>query len=341
VNWSRAWVIARKDLADALESRFLMATVILLPFLFAVVIPVTTLVPLSTLPTRTTPLSIGVGGENPVAGLNLTNAYLVNDSVNASRLENSSLNHAFVGNSTLVNTIVVNSVLYNVTLVNSVVKDSNLYQCHSDARTDLIDSIIVGAPSTFETATDTVLQFYLIFFILIPVIIPAAMASYTIIGEKTNRSLEPLLASPLSSRELLAGKVIAIFIPCVLSTWGSFAAFAVLVWATLTRLTGHSNVPNTTWYLTILLVAPLVAILSIALNVIVSSRVSDIRVSQQLGSLVILPILLFFLGGFSGLFFLGPTSVLILAAIVAVADMISFQIASQLFNREEVLLRWK
>lgn len=341
MNLARAWVIARKDLADALESRFLMSTIIVVPFLFAVVLPVSTLIPLSTLSTRSTPIPLYVGGNPPESGLNLTNAYLDNATLDHSRLQNSSVLHTFIGNSTVIDSILVDSILWNVTLIDSVVKNSNLYNCHSDSRTDLIDSVVVGQASPFEQAADTLLGFYLIFFVMIPVIIPAAMASYTIIGEKTNRSMEPLLASPISTRELLFGKVAAILLPSVLSTWGSFAAFALLVTALLNHLIGHASVPNQSWYLTIFLLAPLVATLSIALNIIVSSRVSDIRVSQQISSLVILPILFFFLGGLAGVFVLGTGSILLLSAAVAVADVVGFFLAARLFNREQVLLRWK
>jgi ABC-type Na+ efflux pump permease subunit len=334
-------VVARKDLDDVLSSRLLMATIVLLPFIFAVVIPVVTLVPLSELPSRSAPLSLTVVPERTYDDRVLSNGLIENATLDQCRLVNMTLVQDVVGNSTLNNSYAVESVLWNVTLNDSVVKDSNLYVSHVDTRSILIDSVQVGQPSELQRTAEAVLGFYLIFFLLIPVIIPATMASYTIVGEKTNRSLEPLLASPLSSSELLTGKTLAILLPTVAATWGSFAAFSFLITAGLDHLTGSSPVPNATWYLAVLVVAPLVGLLSIALNVIVSARVSDVRVAQQLGSLVIFPILVFFLGGLFGVFSLSPVAILLLAALVGVAAVVSLAMAVKLFDRETVLLRWK
>lgn len=335
------WVVARKDLDDAIASRFLMATVILLPFVFAVIIPVATLIPISYLPSQTAPLSVSVGGPTVYQGVVLENVLIENATIDHCHLANVSLDHVFVGNSTFNTSYAINSVLWNVTLNNSVVKDSNLYDSHVDAKSSLLGSIEIGKPSELTTAANAILGLYLVFFVLIPVIVPAVMASNTILGEKTNKSLEPLLASPVSSSELLTGKTLAIFLPTVLTTWGSFAAFAVIVSAVLDRLTGSSSVPNPTWYLTIFVVAPLVALLSIGLNVIVSSRVTDVRVGQQLSTLVIFPILLFFLGGILGVFALGPLPILALAGGLAVAAFLVLALSVRLFDRETVLLRWK
>ena len=50
---------------------------------------------------------------------------------------------------------------------------------------------------------------FLLMFMMMPVIIPVTIASYSIVGEKATHSLEPLLATPISTMELLAGKSLA------------------------------------------------------------------------------------------------------------------------------------
>ncbi len=57
-------------------------------------------------------------------------------------------------------------------------------------------------------------------FVILPGIIPATIGSYSIVGEKVEKSLEPLLATPITDGELLLGKAIAGFLPTLLSTWG-------------------------------------------------------------------------------------------------------------------------
>ena len=46
-----------------------------------------------------------------------------------------------------------------------------------------------------------------------PAYIPLSIATFIIIGEKQARSLEPVLAAPIRTVELLAGKAIAALVP--------------------------------------------------------------------------------------------------------------------------------
>ncbi len=48
--------------------------------------------------------------------------------------------------------------------------------------------------------------------------------------------------------------------------------------------------PNTSWAILTFAVTPLGCIMSILVNVIVSSRVTDIRAAQQIGGIVVLPL---------------------------------------------------
>ncbi|MCS6883775.1 MAG: ABC transporter permease subunit, partial [Chloroflexaceae bacterium] len=66
---------------------------------------------------------------------------------------------------------------------------------------------------------------FLTLFMIMPLFIPITIAAYSVVGEKTTRSLEPLLATPITTEELLAGKGLAAVIPAVLATWLGFAIF--------------------------------------------------------------------------------------------------------------------
>src|SRR5574338_21963 len=67
---------------------------------------------------------------------------------------------------------------------------------------------------------------FLIMFMMMPLFIPTAIVSYSIVGEKTTRSLEPLLATPITTSELLVGKGLAAVLPAVLATYAAFLVFA-------------------------------------------------------------------------------------------------------------------
>ena len=82
--------------------------------------------------------------------------------------------------------------------------------------------------SPSELAGAFAVQQFLVFFLLMPAYIPLAIATFSIIGEKQARSLEPVLAAPIRTVELLSGKVIAALVPGVLAGWLTYMVFVAL-----------------------------------------------------------------------------------------------------------------
>ena len=130
------------------------------------------------------------------------------------------------------------------------------------------------------------------YFVLIPSILPSIIASYSFVGEKIEKSLEPLLATPTTDGELLFGKSLAAFIPCMVVTYVGAAISAAIIdiWSITTPRVATLVIPNPYWLLVIGAIAPLACIMSVEANIIVSSKVNDIRAAQQLGGLVVLPL---------------------------------------------------
>jgi len=182
---------------------------------------------------------------------------------------------------------------------------------------------------------------FMIMFMMIPLFIPVNIAAYSVVGEKTTRSLEPLLATPITTAELLAGKNLASSIPAVVASWIGFAVFAVgaFLISGSPRLTAALLDPM--WLLAILLVGPLLALLSVNFSIMVSSRVNDPRVAEQLSAVVILPLLALFFGQISGLVILNSKLILGIAAGLILLDGILIYLAIRLFERETILTRWK
>ena len=83
------------------------------------------------------------------------------------------------------------------------------------------------------------------------------------------------------------------------------------------------------------------AILSVNFCIMVSSRVNDPRVAEQISAVVILPILAVFFGQISGLFILNSTLILILCLVLVFVDILMIYLAVRLFQRETILTRWK
>jgi len=193
-------------------------------------------------------------------------------------------------------------------------------------------------PAEAVTLILSVLNMY---FAVMASILPTVIASYSFVGEKVEKSLEPLLATPTTDGELLFGKSLAAFLPCILATYIGAAAYVIVadVWSYMNL--GVFLLPNLNWIIIVGLVAPLACILSVEANVIVSSRVSDVRAAQQLGSLVVLPIILILLLGSTIGFMPADTLALILSGAMAIAVVALFYVSKATFQREEILTKWK
>jgi ABC-2 type transport system permease protein len=191
-------------------------------------------------------------------------------------------------------------------------------------------------------AVDQIVGLATMYFVLIPAILPSIIASYSFVGEKIEKSLEPLLATPTTDGELLLGKSLAAFIPCMVVTYVGAAISAIIIdfWSYTTPQVHTFLIPNPYWLLVIGVIAPLACIMSVEANIIVSSKVNDIRAAQQLGGLVVLPLV------FVVIFASTSAQISTLLAIgvsaaLAVADIALFYLSKTTFQREEILTKWK
>jgi len=182
---------------------------------------------------------------------------------------------------------------------------------------------------------------FMLLFMLTPLMVPVNIAAYSIVGEKTTRSLEPLLATPITTAELLAGKNMAAAIPAVVATWGSFVLFAVGTKIMIPNPAVFAAILDPMWLLAVLVVGPLLAILSVNFSLMVSSRVNDPRVAEQLSAVVMLPLLLIFFGQLAGVLVLNRKLVVLLALGLLAIDVLMVYLAVRLFQRETILTRWR
>jgi ABC-2 type transport system permease protein len=181
----------------------------------------------------------------------------------------------------------------------------------------------------------------LVLFLMMPVMVPVTIASYSIVGEKVSRSLEPLLAPPVGTTSLLLGKGFAAALPGIVVTWAAYAVFLVFArfLAVSPRVFGVFTDPM--WLVALFVLAPLLTVMAVTVGIIVSSRVNDPRSAEQLGALVILPLMLLFIGAMSGFIALNDTTFWLISVVVALLDIALLYLAVVLFQRETILTRWK
>jgi ABC-2 type transport system permease protein len=186
-----------------------------------------------------------------------------------------------------------------------------------------------------------ILRQFLTMYLILPLIIPTTIATASIIGEKEMRSLEPLLATPVRTGELLLAKCLAAIIPAILATWLAYALFLVSVRVTSSSDAVFGALFSPTWFLAMLLFAPLLCLLAVSLAVIISSRVNDTRVAQQLAGVVVIPIVALAVGQTAGVVVLNLVIFSIASLLVFLIDAAVLYAGVQLFERETILTRWK
>jgi ABC-type transport system involved in multi-copper enzyme maturation permease subunit len=172
--------------------------------------------------------------------------------------------------------------------------------------------------------------------LVIPVVLPATIAAYSVIGERDQGTLEPLLTTPISREEFLLGKSLAATVP---SVGMAYLFFLVLVFAV--RLASPSVVVDAvwrpSWFVAELLFAPLLAAWSVWVGTAISARSSDVRVAQQLGTLASLPALVLPL--LMALQVFRPTvlTTIVLAVVLAIIDVGAWRVVSLMFDRERLI----
>jgi ABC-2 type transport system permease protein len=182
---------------------------------------------------------------------------------------------------------------------------------------------------------------FMMLFMLVPVAIPVTIAAYSIVGEKTTRSLEPLLATPITTMELLIGKCLAAAIPAVLATYAAFGIFALGSWVIVANKTLLMAMLDVRWLIAIFIVGPLLAVMATTFALMISSRVNDPRVAEQVSMVVIVPVLAGFFGQVAGLFVLNKQIISIVALVMLVLDALLVYLTTRVFQREQILTRWK
>ncbi len=172
-----------------------------------------------------------------------------------------------------------------------------------------------------ELAGAFAVQQFLVFFLLMPAYIPLSIATFSIIGEKQARSLEPVLAAPIRTVELLAGKAVAALVPGVLAGWATYVVFVALA-SIVYGPALFGVVTDASWLAGVFLLGPAVGLSSVVAGVIVSARVNDPRVAQQIGGVIIVPIVVLVLVQATGTLLVGAAGYTILALIVLVVSLV-------------------
>jgi ABC-2 type transport system permease protein len=185
-----------------------------------------------------------------------------------------------------------------------------------------------------------VFQQFLIVFLLMPVTGAMALAAHAIVGEKQARTLEPLLATPLTTLELLTAKVLGALIPTLALSAAGLVAYALIIAGSAEPGVIAAMLGPRTLILA-LAVGPTCALVSLQMAIVISSRVNDPRTAQQFGVLIVAPVTALVLAQISGSLWLSGRALGFLALGLFALWILLMFVSVALFEREAILTRWR
>ncbi len=170
----------------------------------------------------------------------------------------------------------------------------------------------------------------------IPALVPGTVAAYSIVGERQQGTLEPVLTTPIPREEFLLGKALAVLVPSFAISLVVYMLFLAIV-ELFAQPGVAAAVVNGPVILAQLVFTPLLAAWSIWVGIAISSRSSDLRVAQQLSALANLPpVVVLYLIAYNVI----PVSLALavgLGVLLLALDGLGWRMVASVFDRERLI----
>ena len=177
----------------------------------------------------------------------------------------------------------------------------------------------------------------LLYMLVIPVTMPSVMSAYSVVGEREQGTLEPVLITPIRREEFLIAKALAAFIPTLVIAYAVFGIFLAVA-----ALFAHPMIVSAIYagphVLVQLLFTPLLAGWAIWVGIAVSTRSSDVRVAQQLSVLGSFPPLIIVALMSLNVISESTTLAIGLAAALLAFDLLAWRVVAGMFDRERLVI---
>lgn len=174
-------------------------------------------------------------------------------------------------------------------------------------------------------------------YLIVPLMVASVIAADSFAGEKERKTLEALLHSPTTSRELFVGKVLSALLPAIAVSMISFVIYAIILNAVGWPVMGRIYFPNIMWLILVFWVAPAVSCMGLGLSVILSSRVKTFQEAYQMSGMVVLPIVILMIGQVSGVIYLSTAFALGFGLVVWLIAAGVLWFGARIFQREKML----
>ncbi len=176
----------------------------------------------------------------------------------------------------------------------------------------------------------------LLYMLVLPVIMPCVISAYSVVGEREQGTLEPVLTTPIRREEFLIAKALAAFVPTLVIAYTVFGIFLAAA-----SLFAHPAIVSAiyagTHVLVQLLFTPLLAGWAIWVGIAVSTRSTDVRAAQQLSVLGSVPPLAIVALMSLNVITVSAALALGLAAALLAIDLLAWRVDAALYDRERLV----
>jgi ABC-type Na+ efflux pump permease subunit len=179
------------------------------------------------------------------------------------------------------------------------------------------------------------------FYLLMPIVLSASAAALALVREKEQRTLEPILATPIRDRDLLLAKLVASVVPALLITWAAFVAGSLMTMAGSWWTVDVIILPTAGNLVALLLLAPAMSLVGALLGLRVSARFTDVPGAMQFTGLVVVPVTLILVALLGRPAMMWPLAGLGGAIVLGGVSYGLFRMNLRRFAREEILTKWK
>jgi ABC-type Na+ efflux pump permease subunit len=201
----------------------------------------------------------------------------------------------------------------------------------------ILPTIQLIAANTTDKALTLRIGLSLLYMLVIPVTMPSVVCAYSVVGEREQGTLEPVLSTPVSQEEFLIAKALAAFVPTLVVAYAVFGIFLAVA-ALFAHPVIVSAIYAGTHVLVQFLFTPLLAGWAIWVGIAVSTRSTDVRVAQQLSVL----------GSFPPLIIVALMSLNVISESTALAiglgaallafDLLAWRVVAAMFDRERLVI---
>ncbi|RMG97697.1 MAG: hypothetical protein D6706_08235 [Chloroflexi bacterium] len=166
-----------------------------------------------------------------------------------------------------------------------------------------------------------------------PMSFSLVIALETFVGEKERKSLEPLLATPLTNTQLYLGKMLAALVPPLSASYLGIGVYLLGLRFTV------GWVPTWQLFVQTVLLSTVQGVIMVAGAVVISSQTTSVRAANLLASFIIVPMALLIQGEAAAMFWGNHVGLWWLILALVITAVVLVRMGVRVFNREELMGR--